>query len=142
MPTICVCIPAREQWPSDDEMRERNAAIAELEAVGIGECVDSGGGCGVMEFCLDVRDIDRARTAVDAVLNARFPGRRFTVNAQESDDASEARSDRDFYDSLGAEREDVACRHPGCARGAVSMSVLCKRHHFEQVQGRACPFTD
>jgi hypothetical protein len=142
MPTIYVSIPARDQWPSDDEMRERNAAIAELEAGGIGECIDNGGGCGVMESSLDVDDIDRAQATLGAVLNARFPGRRFNIRVEEADDVSEARSDRDFYDSLGAEREGVPCRHAGCTRGAVSRSVLCRRHHFEQVQGRACPFRD
>jgi hypothetical protein len=51
-------------------------------------------------------------------------------------------ADRKFYDSLGVERGDVPCRAPGCARGAVALSVLCKVYHFEQVHGRACPFAD
>src|SRR3954466_2725203 len=109
MRTICVSIPALSQWPSDDEMRERNAAITELVADGIGECVDSGGGCGGMEFCLEVNDVERARAAVMAVLNARFPGRRFGLYVEEPDDVIEARTERDFYDSLGAEREGVLC---------------------------------
>jgi hypothetical protein len=48
--------------------------------------------------------------------------------------------DRQFYESLGAERADVRCRSPGCLRGALPLSVLCRRHHFEQVRGRPCPF--
>src|SRR5262249_53118173 len=135
MRTICVSIPALSEWPSNDEMRERNAAIAELVADGIGQCVDSGGGGGVMGVCVDVNDVERARAAVMAVLNTRFPGRRFGLNVQEPDGVIEARMERDFYDSLGAEREGVSCRHPGCTRGAVSTSVFCRRHHFEQVRG-------
>lgn len=44
--------------------------------------------------------------------------------------------DRRFYESLGTERRDAACRHPGCTRGAVEMSALCAQHHFENVIGR------
>jgi hypothetical protein len=44
--------------------------------------------------------------------------------------------DRKFYESLGTERRDVACRRPGCTRGAVEMSALCAQHHFENVIGR------
>lgn len=50
--------------------------------------------------------------------------------------------DREFYDALGDERRDVPCREPGCTRGAVELSVLCRRHHFEMVKRRCCPFTD
>ena len=50
--------------------------------------------------------------------------------------------DRRFYDSLGAERADTPCREPGCTRGAVVASVLCRVHHFEAVQHKACPFRD
>src|SRR5262245_15000499 len=44
--------------------------------------------------------------------------------------------DRAFFDSLGPEREDVRCAHLGCAYGAVELSRLCRRHHFENVMGR------
>src|SRR5262245_43344951 len=50
--------------------------------------------------------------------------------------------DRVFYNSLGEERPTVPCRKAGCTRGSVSMSVLCKPHHFESVIGRTCPFDD
>lgn len=54
----------------------------------------------------------------------------------------EARVSRDFYESLGHERPDVPCRSTGCMRGAIALSVLCKRHHFESVQNRPCPVRD
>jgi hypothetical protein len=50
--------------------------------------------------------------------------------------------DRKFYDSLGPERADVPCREPGCPRGAIAYSVLCRPHHFENVKRKVSPFTD
>ena len=50
--------------------------------------------------------------------------------------------DRDFYDSLGPERADIACRRDGCMRGAVAHSVLCRPHHFESIKSRPSPFND
>lgn len=48
--------------------------------------------------------------------------------------------DRQFYDSLGPERADVPCREPGCTRGAVAYSVLCRPHHFENIKRKVSPF--
>ena len=45
-----------------------------------------------------------------------------------------------FYDSLGPERADVPCKEPGCTRGAITYSVLCRPHHFENVKRKASPF--
>jgi hypothetical protein len=53
---------------------------------------------------------------------------------------TQQRLDRAFFDSLGPERAEEPCREPGCSRGAVRLSVLCRRHHFENVQRRPCPF--
>jgi hypothetical protein len=47
-----------------------------------------------------------------------------------------------FYESLGDERGEVACREPGCNRGAIHLSVFCRVHHFESVKKEKCPFTD
>ncbi len=55
--------------------------------------------------------------------------------------ASRLRAAREFYDSLGEERSSHPCRKPGCNRGAVKLSVLCRIHHFEVVRG-PCPFDD
>jgi hypothetical protein len=52
-----------------------------------------------------------------------------------------ARLDREFYDSLGAERAGTECRHEGCARGTVQFSVLCRIHHFENIKKKSCPFS-
>lgn len=48
--------------------------------------------------------------------------------------------DRQFYDNLGPERPDVPCRAPGCNRGAIAYSLLCRAHHFQSVQRRPSPF--
>jgi hypothetical protein len=48
---------------------------------------------------------------------------------------------RKMYDSYGAERATVRCRHEGCTRGAVPLSVFCRVHHFEQLFGKPSPFT-
>jgi hypothetical protein len=50
--------------------------------------------------------------------------------------------DRSFYDSLGLEDASKKCRRDGCQRGVVSLSVLCRVHHFESVRGKKCPFDD
>jgi hypothetical protein len=56
--------------------------------------------------------------------------------------AARLASDRGFYDLLGSERSGTVCRTPGCVRGAVPQSALCKRHHFEALRRRPCPFDD
>jgi hypothetical protein len=50
------------------------------------------------------------------------------------------RSDREFYERLGSEDLSRPCRRAGCTRGAIPNSVMCKRHHFEMIQRRDCPF--
>jgi prepilin-type N-terminal cleavage/methylation domain-containing protein len=146
MRTICVSITAQDQWPSDEEIRLRNIVIAELEAAGIGWCVESGAGCRVMELVLETNgneeDLDHARVAIGALFEVRFPGRSARVHLEELTSVSETREDRDFYDLLGVERKGTRCRHVGCTRGTVAMSAFCRRHHYEQVQGHACPFAD
>jgi len=52
------------------------------------------------------------------------------------------RLDREFVDKLGTEDSSRQCRKDGCHRGAVSLSVLCRRHHFENVRKRPYPFDD
>lgn len=50
------------------------------------------------------------------------------------------RLDLEFYDRLGAEDASRPCKRDGCGRGSVQHSVLCRRHHFEMIQHRDCPF--
>lgn len=48
--------------------------------------------------------------------------------------------DSNFWSQLGAEDGPEKCRSPGCDRLHISFSTLCRRHHYENVRGRACPF--
>ena len=48
--------------------------------------------------------------------------------------------DRQFYDCLGPEDVSSPCRKEGCSRGSLLRSVFCRRHHFEMIQKRDCPF--
>ncbi len=57
-------------------------------------------------------------------------------------DVAMHRLDREFYDSLGAERVGTRCIEPGCSRGAVTHGALCRVHQFEMVRRRSCPFKD
>lgn len=50
------------------------------------------------------------------------------------------RLDLEFYDRLGPEEASRPCKRDGCGRGSVQHSVLCRRHHFEMIQHRDCPF--
>jgi hypothetical protein len=50
------------------------------------------------------------------------------------------RLDREFYEKLGPEDLSRPCKKEDCQRGAIPNSVLCKRHHFEMIQRRDCPF--
>ena len=52
------------------------------------------------------------------------------------------RLDQEFYNKLGPEDPSRRCKHAGCNRGAVRFSVLCKRHHFEMIEYRDCPYND
>lgn len=47
---------------------------------------------------------------------------------------------REFYDSLGPDDCTQRCKQPGCNRGTVRFSVLCRIHHFEQITKHASPF--
>ncbi|MBE7478995.1 MAG: SMI1/KNR4 family protein [Polyangiaceae bacterium] len=44
--------------------------------------------------------------------------------------------------SVDPEVGPETCRHPGCARLHVHLSVLCRRHHFENIQRLPYPFDD
>jgi hypothetical protein len=54
--------------------------------------------------------------------------------------ASTLASLREFYDQLEPERPGTSCRHDGCGRGAMPLSVFCRAHHYEDVFKTPCPF--
>lgn len=48
--------------------------------------------------------------------------------------------DRRFYEALGPESSAEPCRIEGCGHRCVRYSVFCRRHHFEDLKKRPCPF--
>jgi hypothetical protein len=74
----------------------------------------------------------------------RFDAWPETLNAPAPPPAEECirRIDRAFADKLGPEDSTRKCRREGCGRGTVKLSVLCRRHHFEMIQGKPYPFED
>jgi hypothetical protein len=50
--------------------------------------------------------------------------------------------DRTFYDSLLPEEPGTQCQREGCQKGASRFSLFCRAHHFENIQGKLCPFAD
>jgi Pentapeptide repeats (9 copies)/Pentapeptide repeats (8 copies) len=48
---------------------------------------------------------------------------------------------QNFYDSLFENSNNQHCEHEGCSRNRVQNSVLCKKHYFEMIQRKECPFT-
>lgn len=67
-----------------------------------------------------------------------------TLNAPDPPPADEVlrRLDREFCEKLGPEDITKPCRREGCNRGAVNLSVFCRRHHFENFGKRTYPFDD
>jgi len=67
-----------------------------------------------------------------------------TLNAADPPPADEIlrHLDREFYDKLGPEDSSKKCRRDGCDRGIVRFSDSCRRHHFENICKRPCPFDD
>ena len=47
--------------------------------------------------------------------------------------------DQIFWDSLGEEKGPGTCKHAGCDRKRIPLSVMCRRHHFEMVKKRSIP---
>lgn len=80
-------------------------------------------------------DVDQAREFVEL---------RITKNAnmfqlqldRKRDEAALA-----FWKMLGEEIGPERCRSAACTRLRIKDSVLCRIHHFEQIQHSACPFS-
>jgi len=53
---------------------------------------------------------------------------------------TQRKMDLEFYEKLGPEDLTRPCKREGCNRGAIRNSVMCKRHHFEMIKHRNCPF--
>jgi hypothetical protein len=126
----------------EDEM---NQLEGEARVRDYGPTVDDGTLLSIVVGAQDQLGVESPQGLVEAlVYYVRFDCFLPEIGAPDPPELTEARrrEDRKFYDSLGAERPAVRCRFPGCASGAVGQSVFCRKHHFEQVVGRPCPFND
>jgi hypothetical protein len=47
---------------------------------------------------------------------------------------------REFYDSFSPEDPSRPCKHEGCTRGSVKAYSLCRRHAYENLLEKPCPF--
>jgi hypothetical protein len=50
------------------------------------------------------------------------------------------RVDARWWSSLGPEQGPEKCDTPACGMLRIEHSTKCRRHHYEMVQGRQCPF--
>jgi hypothetical protein len=53
-----------------------------------------------------------------------------------------ARKDREFFSKLGEESRSEQCNDPDCTRGRIANGIYCRRHHFEMIRVKPCPFDD
>ena len=51
-------------------------------------------------------------------------------------------ADEAFWLQLGEEVDPEPCSCTGCERKRISLSTMCRRHHYEMVMNRSCPFDD
>ena len=106
-------------------------------------------GATLHDICQGAADLTAPRRPSDDVLfeafqyYARFDAFLPAIGAPDPPppDESTARRDQEFWDSLGPERPDRPCRSPGCERGSIEYSVLCRVHHFENIKNKPCSFT-
>jgi hypothetical protein len=67
------------------ELKTRDAIQAKLNSLGIGQCVGSGSGMGMMDvsFLLDKPDAEAARQIIEQAMATAFPGQEFTLDFSE-----------------------------------------------------------
>lgn len=83
--------------------------------------------------------VERAIHAGRKILD-EGPDPKLVAERARTETALQRAGDWDFYSKLGSERAAVRCRENGCVRGAITLSVFCKAHHFQRIMGRPCPF--
>jgi hypothetical protein len=136
--TRCLVVPSDEGDLNERGLSnlavDRGFSVEGLDSDTIEEIVD-----GVREFA-DPPDLELMFEAFMYYLryDAFLPQR--GAPPPPSRDEIIRRLDRKFYDALGDESVDEPCREEGCTRGKIANGVFCRRHHFEMVRRKPCPF--
>ena len=68
LPYLWVEFRISDNWPSEEELAARNAAIDELNNSADGRCTGSGGGIGAMDFSFRAEAEAKARDMIDTVV--------------------------------------------------------------------------
>lgn len=90
---IFVEIPISGEWPSPEEVNARNAVIDELDQLGIGDFIGSGGGMGIMDFSYRVTDERLAQQSISAALYKHIPNRDFKLEFSDYEPAANPADD-------------------------------------------------
>ena len=69
-------------------------------------------------------------------------GTRDAINAvfEQWEKEQPEQSDINFWNNLGDENGINQCKVKGCVRKNISLSIHCRRHHYEAISGKECPF--
>jgi hypothetical protein len=82
---VSVMIDVQGDFANRAELKTRDAIQAKLNSLGIGQCVGSGSGMGMMDvsFLLDKPDAEAARQIIEQAMATAFPGQEFTLDFSE-----------------------------------------------------------
>lgn len=126
--------------PEDIELADKEAAAREYQCTVDHQTLED-----IIQEVSDVLENETFAARLQALIYYhRFDSFLPKLDAPDPPPAHETllRLDREFYESLGLERPDSRCRASGCSRGTVKFSAFCRKHHFEQVKQRPCPFEE
>lgn len=131
--------------PEFDEEQDLEIAPPGFSARGLRSTIDKD----AVDGCIKYADRLAGKTDDEAAAKIiqyyiRFDNVPDTLDAPDPLPAAESlrHFDRQFCDKLGPEDSSRQCRHEGCHRGTIDVSVFCRRHHFESIRGRPYPFDD
>ncbi|NOY42782.1 MAG: hypothetical protein GXP26_13230 [Planctomycetes bacterium] len=81
---ISVNIQVDGNWPTDKELENRNAVIAELSDHNLGTFKGAGTGMGSMDFAYEVHDVGAAKVEIAKTVFKHLPGYASAVQSTEA----------------------------------------------------------
>ncbi len=84
---VSVMIDVQGDFANRAELKVRDAVEAKLNSLGIGQCVGSGSGMGMMDFelLLNEPDAEAARPIIEQAMAEGFPDQKFTLAFTETE---------------------------------------------------------